>query len=140
MKKAAVITICVALISQGGAYAHEGEAHHEGHGADAQMQKLHKIMPMYSTTFPKLQAAVEKGDASAAEAEAGAMLATIPDLKKSKPHKNLKQLKTFSKIADAFEKNLKETVELVKKGDVPKAKVAAQKVEATCADCHAKFR
>jgi len=139
MRKAAALAICALFLLQGGAYAHEGE-HHEGHDADMQMQKLHKMMPMYSTTLPKLQTAVEKGDASAAEAEGGAILATIPDLKKSKPHKNLKQLKTFRKIADGFGKQVKETVELVNKGDFAQAKVAAQKVEATCAECHAKFR
>lgn len=140
MKRAAAITICTIFLSQGGAFAHEGEDHHTGHQADAQMQKLHHLMPMYSTTLPKLEAAVEKGDPSEVEAEAGKMLATIPDLKKSKPHKNVKQLKAFRKVADGFEKNLQETVQLSKKGDVAQAKVAFKKVEASCAECHGKFR
>jgi len=140
MKRTALLALTTFFLSQGGAFAHEGEAHHEGHMADSQMQKLHHMMPMYSTTLPSLESAVEKGDTAAVEIEAGKILATIPDLKKSKPHKNPKQLKTFKKIAGGFESNLKETVEFAKKGDFQSAKESVKRVEASCSECHGKFR
>lgn len=140
MKKAAAITICALLLCQGGAFAHEGEKHGKKPKADAQMQKLHDMMPMYAVALSKVEAALEKKDPVAVEAEAGKMLATAPDLKKGKPHKNLKQLKTFKSIAAGFESDLKETVELAKKGDFTKARDAFKKAEAKCAECHAKFR
>lgn len=43
-------------------------------------------------------------------------------------------------MAAGFERDLKETLELAKKGDFPKAKTAFQKVEDRCTECHAKFR
>jgi cytochrome c556 len=140
MKRVAVITICAFLLIQGGAFAHEGNKHGKEHKADAQMQKLHDMMPMYAVALSKVEAALEKREPSAVETEAGRMLSTAPDLKKAKPHKNLKQLKTFRSIAAGFEKDLKETVDLAKKGDFVKAKTAFMRAEAKCAACHAKFR
>lgn len=140
MKRITAVTICAFLLIQGGAFAHEGAKRTKRHGTNAQMQKLHDMMPMYAMALAKLEAALEKRDAAAVEAEAGRMLATTPDLKKGKPHKNLKQLKTFRSIAAGFESDLEETVELVKKGDFAKARAAFQKAEAKCAECHAKFR
>jgi len=104
------------------------------------MQKLHKMMPMYAMALSKLEAALEKGDLPAVESEAGKILATAPDLKRAKPHKNIKQLKTFRSIAAGFEKDVKETAELAKKGDFANARIAFQKAETKCATCHAKFR
>ena len=112
MKRFAVITVCALLFVQGGAFAHEGEKHEQKHKTDTQMQKLHGMMPMYAMALAKLEAALEKGDAAAVGAEAGKMLATTPDLRKGKPHKNLKQLKTFRSIAAGFENDLKEMAEL----------------------------
>lgn len=139
MKRVAV-TICAFLLIHGWAFAHEGEKHEKSQKTDAQMQKLHDMMPMYAMALAKLEAALEKGDPTAVEAEAGKLLATTPDLREAKPHKNLKQLKTFRSIAAKFEGDLKETVELAKKGDFAKAKTAFGKAEAKCAECHAKFR
>lgn len=140
MKKVAALTTCAFLLMQGGAFAHEGEKHEKTHKTDAQMQKLHDMMPTYAVALAKLEGALEKGDPAAVEAEGGKLLATTPDLKKAKPHKNLKQLKTFRRIAAGFENDVKETVELAKKGDFVKAKSAFKKAEAKCAECHAKFR
>lgn len=139
MKRVAV-TICAFLMIQGWAFAHEGEKHAKSQKSDEQMQKLHDMMPMYAMALAKLEAALEKGDLTAVETEAGKLLATTPDLRKAKPHKNLKQLKTFRSIAARFEGDLKETVELAKKGDFARAKTAFGKAEAKCAECHAKFR
>lgn len=140
MKRIAAISICALLLIQGGALAHEGEKHEKKQKADPQMQKLHGMMPMYGMALAKVETALEKKDVAAVEAEAGKMLATTPDLKKAKPHKNLKQLKTFTNIAAGFESDLKETVELAQKGDFDKAKAAFKKAEEKCAKCHAKFR
>ncbi|MBI1919510.1 MAG: cytochrome c [Geobacter sp.] len=141
MKRISVITISALLLIQGGALAHEGEKHEQKtHKTDAQMQKLHGMMPTYGAALAKVEQALEKKDAAAVEAEAGRMLATTPDLKKSKPHKNIKQLKTFRSIAAGFEGDLKETVDQAKKGDFAKAGAAFKKAEAKCAQCHAKFR
>ena len=140
MKRITAITVCVFILIQGGAFALEGEKHGGKHNTYPQMQKLHDMMPMYAMTLAKLEAALEKRDVAAVEAEGGKMLATTPDLKNGKPHKNLKQLKTFRSIAASFESDLKETVERAKKGDFTKAKDVFEKVEAKCAECHAKFR
>ncbi|MCM2359066.1 MAG: cytochrome c [Geobacteraceae bacterium] len=140
MKRVMAITICAFLLIQGGAFAQEGEKHEKKHKANAQMQKLHDMMPMYGMALAKVEAALEKKDPVAVETEAGKMLATTANLKKAKPHKNLKQLKTFRSIAAGFESDLKETVALAKKGDFAKARDAFKKAEAKCAECHAKFR
>lgn len=140
MKRITAVTACAFLLIQGGAFAHEGERDTKKHKTNAQMQKLHGMMPVYAMALAKLETALKKGNAAAVEAEAGKMLATTPDLIKGKPHKNLKQLKTFRSIAAGFESDLKETVELAKKGDFPKARDAFKKAEAKCAECHAKFR
>lgn len=142
-KRSSAIAVCLigAFFSyQAGAFAHEAEKHTKGHEKDVQMQKLHDMMPMYSVSLSKVEAALEKGNSAAVETEAGKMLATAPDLKKGKPHKNLKQLKTFRSLAAGFESDLKETVVLAKKGDFVKAKDAFKNAEAKCAECHAKFR
>jgi cytochrome c556 len=140
MNRVVVITICTFFLIQGGAFAREGAKHGNEHKADAQMQKLHDMMPMYAVALSKVEAALVKGDPAAVETEAGKMLATAPDLKKAKPHKNLNQLKTFRNIAAGFEKDLKETVYLAKNGDFAKAKAVFKKAEAKCAACHEKFR
>lgn len=140
MRRIAATMVCALLLVQGTAFAHKGEKHTKKQKTDARMQKLHDMMPMYGIALANVEKALEKGDTAAVEAEAGKMLATAPDLKKAKPHKNLKQLKTFRSIAAGFESDLKETVELAKKGDFTKAKAVFKKAEAKCAECHAKFR
>jgi soluble cytochrome b562 len=98
------------------------------------------MMPMFAAELPKVESALEKRDAAAVEIGAGKMLAAVPDLKKSKPHKNLSHMKEFRSIAARYEHDLKDTVNLAKKGDFTKAKVVFKNAEAKCAECHAKFR
>ncbi|MBI2353891.1 MAG: cytochrome c [Deltaproteobacteria bacterium] len=140
MKKLTTMIACLLLLAHGEAFAQEGGKHKKGHKADALMQRLHDMMPMYGVALSKLETALEKGDPAAVETEAGKMLATTPDLKKAKPHKNAKQLNKFKSIAAGFESELKQTVELARTGDFNKAKAAFKKAEDKCAECHALFR
>lgn len=107
---------------------------------DAQMKKLHAMMPMLSVASAELESALEKGDSSAAKIQADKILAAVPDLKKSKPHKNIKQRKNFVELASNLDETVTSTVELIQKNDLQGAKVAFKKVEEVCAACHAKFR
>jgi len=122
----------------GEAFAHGTEGH--GKTAEAQMQKLHAIMPMFSVASAGLETALGKGDAAAVELESGRMLAAVPDLKKSKPHRNVSQRNNFLAFATNLEVALTSTVNLAKKGDFAGAKTSFTKVEKVCAACHAKFR
>lgn len=140
MKKKLAIIAVLLLLAHGAAFAQEGGKHKKGHTANARMQKLHDMMPMYGVALSRLETALEKGDSAAVEAEAGKMLATTPDLKKARPHKNVKQLAKFKSIATGFENDLKQTVELAKAGDFGKAKGAFKKAEEQCVECHALFR
>ena len=127
------ITVC------GQASAHGTEKHGTSKPANAQMKKLHDMMPMFSVASAKLETALEKGDAATVEVEAGKILAALPDLKKSKPHKNVKQRKKFVELAKQQEETLTSTVDLAKKGDFVGARAAFKKAEGICAECHAKF-
>jgi cytochrome c556 len=118
--------------------AHGTDAH-SGH-MDEQMKKLHAIMPMFSVASAELESALEKGDATAAKVQADQILAAVPDLKKSKPHKNVKQQKKFVELATKLEIMVISTVDLANKGDIAEARLAFKKVEEACAACHAKFR
>ena len=139
MKKVIKLVGCVLVLLQGSAYAHEGEMHGEKHH-DARMSKLHKMMPMYAQIQAKVNSAMGKGDAATVAAEAEKILATIPDLKKSKPHKNLKKIGTFRKIADDFSSDVKATAVMAKKGDLAGATAAFKKAGERCDECHSKFR
>jgi cytochrome c556 len=116
----------------------------EKHGnmavADVRMKKLHDMMPMFSAASAGLKSSLEKGDATTAKTQADRILAAVPDLKKSKPHKNVKQLKKYVELAKKMEETAIFTVYLAKKGDTVGAKTAFKKVEEACAACHAKFR
>jgi hypothetical protein len=140
LKKVAVAIVVAILLPQSAAFAHEGEDHGQGHKADAQMQKLHHIMPMYAQAQTKINEALSNGDVATIKAETGKILATIPDLKKAKPHKNIKQVATFRKIASAFEADIKKTAGLAKTSDFARAKDAFQIAQIRCNECHAKFR
>ena len=129
-----------ALAINGVAFAHGTEQHGKTAAADARMKKLHDMMPMLSVATAKLEAALEKGDAAEAVVEAGKISAAVTDLKKSKPHKNVKQRKLFVAQAGSLGAAAASTADLVKKGDFAGAKVAYKKIEEACADCHAKFR
>jgi len=119
-------------------FAH-GTDHHGGH-ADEQMKKLHAMMPMFSIASAELKSALEKGDTEGAKAQADRILATIPDLKKSKPHKNIKQITDFKKIAGKMGADITKIVSLAGSGDFANAKVAFKDMETRCAECHTKFR
>jgi soluble cytochrome b562 len=128
------------LIFSGIAFAHGTEKHGITVQADAQMKKLHDMMPIFSLASAALEAALEKGDVVVVETEVGKIIAAIPDLKISKPHKNIKQQKKFVAFAATLEETVASTAVLAKQGDFAGAKAAFKNAEKTCAACHAKFR
>ena len=142
MRKLALIVVVLSagllFIKPIAASAHGTDSH--GGTIDAQMKKLHDMMPVFTAASAELKSALDKGDIAAAKAPAGKIMAAIPDLKKSKPHKNIKQRKKFVELATKFEETVTSTVELIKKDDLSGAKAAFKKVEEVCAACHAKFR
>jgi soluble cytochrome b562 len=144
MKKMCTISALILVLGLsalcGVASAHGTEMHDKTVQADIQMNKLHAMMPMLSLASAELEAALEKGDATAAKTQADRILAAVPDLKKSRPHRNAKQLKTFVGLAMQLQKTVTATEDLVNKGDFAGAKAAFKKVEKTCAACHARFR
>ena len=123
------------LAMNGQSFGHGTEKHHAAQ-TDVQMKKLHAMMPMFSQASARLETSLEKGDIAAVEAEAGKMLAALPDLKKAKPHKNIKKKKEFAGLATNMEIALVHTVDLAKRGDIAGAKSAFKKIEEICA----KFR
>lgn len=143
MKNRCIISVASLLLGafalNGVAFAH-GTAHGKSVAADARMQKLHAMMPMFSVAIAELEAALEKGDAFGANVQAEKKLAAVPDLKKARPHKNVKQLRKFADLATNLEKTVALTADLVKAGDFAGATAAFRKVEDACAACHARFR
>ena len=139
IKRVSALIVCLLLLSAVVSFAHEGESHGKQH-ADAKMAKLHKMMPEYAKSQARLNAALEKGDVAAITKETGYLLSTATDLKKAKPHKHLKDLKAFQKIAAEFETDVKSTADLARKGDLNGAKASFASVQKGCTDCHAKFR
>ncbi|GAC1472485.1 MAG: hypothetical protein PVSMB11_08170 [Desulfuromonadaceae bacterium] len=127
------------LALYGFAFAHGTEKHGKTAPDNSQMMKLHAMMPMFSQASAGLETALEKGEVAAADTEAKKILAAIPDLKKSKPHKNIKQRKEFVELATDLENSVTTTADLAKKGDLAGANAAFKKVEEVCAACHAKF-
>lgn len=119
-------------------FAH-GSDPHGGH-MDEQMKKLHAMMPMFSIASAELETALEKGNLADALVQADKIKTAAPDLKKSKPHKNIKQRKQFVEFATRFDKAIVSTVDLIKKDELSGAKASFKKVEELCAACHAKFR
>ncbi len=140
MKRITVITVTAFLLLPGVAFAQEGEKHMKNHKQDVQMGKLHRMMPMYAQAQAKINDALEKGDASTVAKETRKILATIPDLKRAKPHKNLQELKAMGKIASAFEEDIRNTAALAKEKEFTKARVAFEKAQKRCNECHVKFR
>lgn len=120
------------------ASAHGKDTH--GETVDTQMKKLHAMMPVFSVASAELETALEKGDSAAALVQANKIKAATPDLKKSMPHKYIKQRKKFVELATNFDETIASTVDLIKKDDVSGAKTAFKKAEELCATCHAKFR
>jgi len=152
MKRIVILAACSQLLLQGASYAHEaekhptghrsqsGEGHATGHHEDARMKKLHEMMPMYAQAQARIIGALEKRDAAVVESEVGKILATIPDLKKSRPHKNLKEVSKLRKIAGDFEADIRATAASAKKGDFAGAGTAFSRAQKRCDACHAKFR
>jgi len=139
MRGRLALLCCAFLLLEVVAFAHEGGAHGKHH-ADVQMAKLHKMMPKYAQSQDKINAALEKGDVATVEKETGYLLSTTVDLKKSKPHKRLKELKDFKKLAENFEKDVRLTAELARKGDITGAKASFSEAQKHCAACHTEFR
>ncbi|GFO70808.1 hypothetical protein GMLC_43870 [Geomonas limicola] len=142
MKKIGRIMTCAALgvVALGGIAAAHGTGEHGGMSHDPQMQKLHAMMPMFSESSAQLETALAKGDQAAADHEAGRILAAIPDLKKSRPHRNVKLKKGFVKLAGQLGEQTTQVRDLARKGEFPAARAAFQKLEATCGECHEKYR
>jgi hypothetical protein len=125
-----------ALLLMGGiSFAHEGHGH-----ADEQMAKLHQIMPRYAAAQATINMALNKGDTGMVAKEADDILLTTADLKKSKPHKRVDQIKEFRRIAGHFEKDIRATSELAREGDLEAAKKSFANAERQCTACHRKFR
>lgn len=121
-------------------FSHGTENYAEMATADIQMQKLHAMMPIFFVASNRLETALEKGDITTVLVEAGRITAALPDLKKSKPHKNIDQLDKFVELATDLEKSIISVVDLAKKGDFTGAKAVFEKAKNTCDTCHAIFR
>lgn len=116
-------------------------AHGPGkHAADAQMTLLHKAMQLYESAQVRIEAAFKRGDLKAADEELGRMIETIPDLKKSRPHKGLKHLDDFKRAAADFDKDLRQARTLAQQGNLDGAKHSFSRASQKCASCHAAFR
>jgi cytochrome c556 len=134
------LSFLLTVVTNGMAFAHGTELHEKSVSADVQMQKLHAMMPMFSVTSAALESAIEKKDSTAVHTEIKKILTAIPDLKKSKPHKNVKQKKKFIELATNLETALNATASKANNNDFAGAMSSFRKVEETCATCHAKFR
>ena len=132
------LAILLAIFGAIQVQAHGTEEH--GSHLDAQMKKLHAMMPMFSQASAGLEKSIEHNDATAVNEHVTTMLATIPDLKKSKPHKNAKQVAEFKKIASTFGAEIAQVGSLAEKGNFVSAKEAYKRVEKACTECHARFR
>lgn len=104
-----------------------GPEHHDKMSNDAQMKKLHAMMPMFSQACAGLETALEKGYAPAASVHAKKILAAVPDFKKSKPHKNINQKKKFVVIAIGLENAVNLTTYLAHEGDFPGPRIHSRR-------------
>jgi len=139
MKRLLALLGCAFLLTSGTAFAQQGHAHGRHH-PDAQMAKLHKMMPKYAAAQAKINAALEMGDLAAVAKETKYLLSTTADLKKSKSHKQQADLAEFKKIAANFEKDVKNTADSARKGDLEGAKAYFASAQKRCDACHVKFR
>ncbi|SNB45404.1 cytochrome c [Geobacter sp. DSM 9736] len=128
------------MFIQTGAYAHEGSVHEMSHAKDAAMEKLHRMMPVYMQAQAQIDQALTSGESATVVEEIGKIAATIPDLKNARPHKNLKRVSNFRKIASDFEGDVQKTAMLVNKGDLAGARDAFESAKMRCNQCHATFR
>ena len=137
------ITLALALLATvlcTTAFAHGTDTHGAMVPADIQMKKLHAMMPIFSIASAELESAIQRADAAGAKVQAERILAEVPDLKKSRPHKNLKLRKKFVELATALEVTVASTADMAAKGDFASSTIAFKKVEKTCTACHATFR
>lgn len=133
------LLLLVVLTVEGTSFAHEGHVH--GHEkSDAQMAKLHKMMPQYGRSQEAIKGALDKGDVATVEKETAYLLSTIPDLKRSKPHKRVKEVADFKAIAEGFRKDVQLTAALAQKGDLAGAKASFGDAQHQCDECHNRFR
>lgn len=131
---AAVVLAGTVAVSPALAHEHHGMAH------DAQMEKLHAMMPVFATASARIQVAVKKKDAAAVDAEAGKIVAAIPDLKKSKPHKHASQRKKYVQLAEQLGRHASAVTAEAKKGDFSAAGKEYSRLSKTCDACHAIYR
>lgn len=134
------VTFAVGTLLYGPTLSHGAEKHGKAKPADAQMKKMHQMMPMLSKATASLETALAKGDLATTEAESGRILSALPDLEKAKPHKNHTQHATFVELVKKEKLAVATTLDLAKKREFAAAQAAFKKVEAVCAECHAKFR
>jgi cytochrome c556 len=138
-----IISICLVVGSStlsGLAFAHGTEEHGKRVPTDAQMKRLHAMMTVFSVASAEMETAIEKGAATEVKAQANRILPAVPDLKKSKPHKNIKQITVFKSIAGKMGADITKIVTLAEKGNFAEAKVVFKNMEARCTECHTKFR
>lgn len=139
MKKILAVTAGALLLVSAAAQARE-EQQHGKHHAEAQMAKLHKMMPRYAKAQALIEKSLDRGDLKTVAKQADYLLSTTPDLKKSKPHKNVAQLEEFQKIAAEFEVEVNKVTKSAKAGDIAGARAAFASAKDRCNSCHTKFR
>lgn len=135
-KIVAIVAFLMSYAVAGASQEHEHGKHHK----DAQMAKLHRMMPRYAKTQALIQAALEKGDLKGVVKQTDYILSTTPDLKKSTPHKNSAQRAEFIGFASDFERDVEAVADAAKKGDLEGARGAFASAVKQCNSCHAKFR
>lgn len=113
--------------------------HHGAHMDDA-MARQHLLMAGYAESQYKINAALKNRDNATIVVETRKLLATISDLKKTRPHRNLKERGKVAIIATGFEKDLVTVVSKAKKKDFVGAEKAFRMAEKRCEACHARFR
>lgn len=117
--------------------AHGQKDHDDSH---TQMHKLHSIMPIFSDASGKMDSAIEKGDVTEINMQANRILKTVPDLIKTKPHKNHKQIAEYRATAGKLRDDISRVVSFANKGDFASAQRAYRDVQKRCTSCHAAFR
>ena len=122
------------------AFAHGKAEHGTMMTDDVQMQKLHTMMPMFSKTCAELESAIKKNDRTTVKNCTVKMLAALPDLRETKPHKNVKQRKTYVEMVNKLEVAVKSTTNQINQGNSKGAKESFTMIEEMCVQCHAKFR
>jgi soluble cytochrome b562 len=135
---AVFLTAGIFLVIPSETHAHD-PALHSGH-MDEHMGKLHIMMPMFSIAYAELGSAIAKDDRVGAKLQTDKMLAAIPDLKKSIPHKNIKQLANFKSLASKLGEDITKVGALSEKGNFASARLAYRDMGTRCNECHRQFR